>query len=91
MSSPENEDALQTSDSVSIHESFLPEWQGDEVACELCGDAGGAASLMICENLDKGCECGCSSTNPTSEITVLLTPLSSACACMQYTCTISAR
>lgn len=56
MSSSESDDEPQGSDSVSVHDSFLPEWQGDEVACEMCGDAGGAASLVICENVDRGCD-----------------------------------
>jgi hypothetical protein len=56
MSSSDDESDSQGSDSVSVHDSFLPEWQGDEVACEMCGDAGGAASLVICENVDKGCD-----------------------------------
>ncbi len=56
MSSSDDDSEPQGSDAASVHESFLPEWQGDEVACEMCGDAGGAASLVICDNIIKGCD-----------------------------------
>lgn len=55
MSSPDDSDEPSSPDSISLHDSFLPEWQRDDVACEMCGDAGGAAKLIICDNCEHGC------------------------------------
>lgn len=55
MSSRDSSMEPESSESVSLHSSELPEWQGDIVECELCGDAGGAVHLILCENVDHGC------------------------------------
>lgn len=54
-------DGMRASDSsddesaASIASTELPEWAGDDLACELCGDAGGAGLLVLCENCEDGC------------------------------------
>jgi hypothetical protein len=39
---------------IEIADEELPQWENDDVVCQLCGDGGSASSLVLCSNTDAG-------------------------------------